>query len=123
MRLARPVPTRRSWPAHHGRALRVLGARGAVEPEALRPVRDNPASPTAANAASEIDLLYARRQALGFKVCSGNPKLPARADTELAEHVAQVPLDGAAAEEELRPDLRVGHSIGGEACDLLLLRG
>jgi hypothetical protein len=49
-------------------------------------------------------------------------QLPARADPELHEHLAQVPFDGAAAEEEARADLRVRQPITGEPRDLALLR-
>jgi hypothetical protein len=51
----------------------------------------------------------------------GDAKLPARADVELGEHVAQMPLDRAGAEEQLRPDLGVGQAVPGEPGDLLLL--
>src|SRR3954447_5687327 len=50
-------------------------------------------------------------------------QLPAGTDAELAEHVAQMPLDGPRAEEEPRPDLRVRQPIGGKHRDLPLLRG
>src|SRR5215472_19135176 len=50
------------------------------------------------------------------------PELPARGDTELREHVAQVPLDRARADEQLRADLRVRKAVAGEPGDLLLLR-
>ena len=49
-------------------------------------------------------------------------QLPARADAELGEHLAQVVLDGARADEQLRADLRVRLPVGGEAGDLRLLR-
>ena len=45
----------------------------------------------------------------------------ARADPELAEHLAQVPFDGAGAEEQPGADLRVGQAVAGQAGDLLLL--
>src|SRR5262249_14923481 len=48
---------------------------------------------------------------------------PARADVELGEHLAQVPLDGAGADEELGTDLGVRQAVTCEARDLLLLRG
>src|SRR5580698_10668094 len=50
------------------------------------------------------------------------PELPARGDTELGEHVAQVPLDRARADEQLRADLRVRQAVAGQPGDLLLLR-
>src|SRR5262245_9767094 len=52
----------------------------------------------------------------------GARELAARADAELREHLAQVILDGAVAEVELRGDLGVGQPLGGEASDLRLLR-
>src|SRR3954466_10305152 len=48
-------------------------------------------------------------------------ELPARLEPELGKHIAQMPLDGAVAEEQLRADLQVGVSLGGEARDLRLL--
>src|SRR3954466_8700870 len=50
-------------------------------------------------------------------------QLPAGLEPELGENVAQMPLDGAVAEEQLRADLQVGVSLGGEARDLRLLQG
>src|SRR3954447_4069855 len=47
----------------------------------------------------------------------------ARGDRELAEHLAQMPLDRAGAEEQLGADLRVGEPVAGQARDLILLRG
>ena len=48
---------------------------------------------------------------------------PARADAELGEHLLQVPLDGAGAEEELGADLGVRPAVAGELGDVLLLGG
>src|SRR5450631_54764 len=50
-------------------------------------------------------------------------ELPARADAELGEYLAQVPLDGARAEEQLGADLRIRQPVTGEPGDLRLLRG
>src|SRR4051812_46263875 len=50
-------------------------------------------------------------------------QLPAGLEPELGEHIAQMPLDGAVAEEQLGADLQVGVSVGGEARDLCLLHG
>src|SRR5437868_9184013 len=47
----------------------------------------------------------------------------AGADTELREHLVQVPLDRARAEEELRADLLICLRVRGEPRDLLLLCG
>src|SRR5215472_11593012 len=49
-------------------------------------------------------------------------ELPARGYLELREHVAQVPLDCARADEQLRADLWVRHALTREPGDLLLLR-
>src|SRR5262245_52947712 len=49
-------------------------------------------------------------------------ELQARGDRELREHVAQVRVDRARREEQLRGDLLVGHPLGDEAGDLELLR-
>src|SRR5215472_16082623 len=49
-------------------------------------------------------------------------ELPARGDTELHEHVAQVPLDRARADEQLGADLRVRQAIADELGDLPFLR-
>src|SRR3954467_6622267 len=47
----------------------------------------------------------------------------AGADPQLGEHLPQVPLDGAGAEEQLTADLGVREARPGKARDLLLLRG
>ena len=49
-------------------------------------------------------------------------ELPARGYVELREHVAQVPLGRACADEQLRADLRVRQALTREPGDLLLLR-
>src|SRR5262245_17206028 len=49
-------------------------------------------------------------------------KLGARAHAELREHLAQVVLDGARAEEQPAGDVAVRRALGGEARDLQLLR-
>src|SRR5690242_18195101 len=51
------------------------------------------------------------------------PELSARADTELREHLVQVVLDGARADEQQGGYLRVRASLGREPGDLRLLRG
>src|SRR5262245_10437549 len=56
------------------------------------------------------------------RVERGVPKLAARADSELGEHLVQVPLDGSVAEEEPRADLGVGETVAREPRNLLLLR-
>ncbi len=55
-------------------------------------------------------------------MCQPACQLPTGFDPELAEHVAQVPLDGATAEEQPRPDLGVREAITGKLGDLPLLR-
>src|SRR5262249_677114 len=49
-------------------------------------------------------------------------QLPARADAQLGENLAQVPFDGARGQEQLRADLRVSAAVSGQPGDLLLLR-
>src|SRR5262252_10227326 len=48
-------------------------------------------------------------------------KVFAGGDAELGEHVAQVPLDGTGADEQLGGDLLVGASVPGQLGDLSLL--
>jgi hypothetical protein len=49
-------------------------------------------------------------------------ELPARADVELGEHLAQMPFDRTRTEEELPTDVRGRQTVPGEPCDLHLLR-
>src|SRR3954454_19045406 len=49
-------------------------------------------------------------------------ELTARADAQLGEDMAQVPLDRAGADEELRADLGIRAPIAREAGDVRLLR-
>src|SRR5215212_3468089 len=60
----------------------------------------------------------------GFPVraTEGVVQAHARADLELGEHLPQVPLDGAGAEEQPGADLRIGKTVAREAGDLLLPR-
>ena len=53
----------------------------------------------------------------------GVAEVSARADPELHEHLLQVPLDCAEADEELGPDFRVRAAGEGESGDVLLRRG
>src|SRR5918995_1260758 len=62
---------------------------------------------------------HARRRGVRERVV----KLTARTDAELAEDVAQVPLNGAGADEQLRADLGIRAPIARQAGDLRLLRG
>src|SRR5262249_7633163 len=48
---------------------------------------------------------------------------PARVDSELREHLVQMPLDGAGAQIELFSDLRICTPVTREPCDVFLLRG
>jgi hypothetical protein len=50
-------------------------------------------------------------------------ELAARGDVELAEHLAQVVLDGAGADEQPRADLRIRQTVAGQLRDLRLLWG
>src|SRR4051812_26868669 len=47
----------------------------------------------------------------------------ARADPELREDLAQVPLDGPGADEQLSTDLGIGQAVASQASDVLLLCG
>src|SRR5262245_25093830 len=58
----------------------------------------------------------------GAGVGERRAKLLARRDRELGEHLAEVPLHGSWAEEQLGADLRVGLATGGALGDLGLLR-
>jgi hypothetical protein len=58
-----------------------------------------------------------------FSVGQYLAELSAGADAELREHVAQVPFDGARADEQLGADLRIRAAVAGEAGDLGLLCG
>src|SRR3954452_19821232 len=60
---------------------------------------------------------------LGVRRLKGGPKLAPGPDPELREHVAQVPLDGAWAEEQARTDLRVREPVARELGDLTFLCG
>src|SRR3954453_7609872 len=62
---------------------------------------------------------HARRRGVRERVV----ELTARTDAELGEHVAQVPLNGAGADEQLRADLGIRAPIARQAGDLRLLRG
>src|SRR4051794_3256565 len=63
-----------------------------------------------------------RRRGRGLVAGQRAVQLLARADAELGEHLAQVPLDRARADEQHRGDLRVGVPAGGQPPDLRLLR-
>ena len=54
---------------------------------------------------------------------SARTEVSSRADPQLREHLAQVVLDGARADEQLAADLRVGVPLRGEPGDLRLLCG
>ncbi len=74
-----------------------------------------------ATADVRLDHVVAGAARRGSSVASA--ELFARTDPELREHLAQVPLDRARADEKLCADLGVRASLGGEPCDLRLLRG
>src|SRR3954447_18123987 len=50
-------------------------------------------------------------------------ELSTGADAELREDVAQMPLDGSGADEQLCADLRVRQTVAGKACDVGFLWG
>jgi hypothetical protein len=50
-------------------------------------------------------------------------ELPAGGDAQFGEDLAQVPLDGVGADEQLGPDLGIGESLPGQTRDLGLLSG
>src|SRR5581483_2607521 len=51
------------------------------------------------------------------------PDPPPRSDLELHEHLAEVPLDGADTDEQLRSDFCVRTALSGKMSDLELLGG
>ena len=83
------------------------------------------ANESASAGSGDTDRLMAgcaqRRRGAG---CPGEscPKLPTRGNAELGEDLAQMPFDGARADEELRADLRIREAVACEPRDLLLLR-
>src|SRR5215471_21682026 len=50
-------------------------------------------------------------------------KVPAGGDAQFGEYLAEVPFNGAGADEQFRADLGVGAPVSGQADDVLLLRG
>ena len=60
---------------------------------------------------------------LGAGAVKRTGKLVARADPELCEHLAQMPLHGARAEEQPRTDLRIRQPTPSQLSDLPLLCG
>src|SRR4051812_31420285 len=125
-RRSRPLPGQSGWrdrPAGAARP-RARTASPAAEPRRARSARAS-RRPGRAPAGT-----YGRRSpALGGgrrrrpRVLRCRAELFARVDPELREHPAQVPLDRARADEELCADLGIRAALGGEACDLPLLRG
>jgi hypothetical protein len=69
------------------------------------------------------DALVASLGAVGAATAERAAELLAGANVELGEHLAQVVLDSARADEQLGADLRVRLSLGGEPRDLRLLGG
>ena len=59
----------------------------------------------------------------GSALGKGGPKLPARVDADLREHLVQVPFDRSRAEEQQRPDLWIRLAVCCEPCNLSLLGG
>src|SRR3954468_16492208 len=76
---------------------------------------------------SRSDRVCAGRCPLGAQCWSLKPPTQstgqpvARADVELAEHLAQVVRDGVRADEQVRSDLGVRFTVGSELRDLLFL--
>src|SRR4051794_25196695 len=68
-------------------------------------------------------LLGVRTRRRGTLARQGVRKPLARCDSEFHEYLAEVPFDGAGADEQLSSDLGVGASDPGEPRDVLLLRG
>src|SRR6266516_5220734 len=68
-----------------------------------------------------------RRRLAGWYVLiswgEGVVEVPAGGDAQFGEHLAEVPLNGAGADEQFRADLGVGASVSGQPDDVLLLRG
>ena len=67
------------------------------------------------------DLLHVALHGLVGRVVERVTQLPAAADLELPEHLVQVVLHGARADEELRADLRVRVAVARQPRDLELL--
>src|SRR5258707_9947901 len=63
-----------------------------------------------------------QRRRLRVRAAQRLCKLPAGTDAQLCENLAQMPFDGAMAEEELLADLRVREAIVSQASDLRFLR-
>src|SRR5262245_27402334 len=63
--------------------------------------------------------LWVRNARLSQRVA----ELSSRADVELREHLSQVPLDGARADEHLRADLRVRVTVSSKTRAVRFLRG
>src|SRR5690348_16668604 len=69
------------------------------------------------------EVRLSRGLALRSEAVQSLTQIPARADAELAEHLAQVPFDRPGGQEQLRADLRVGPPGHGEPGDGRFLRG
>src|SRR5258708_15375654 len=63
-----------------------------------------------------------QRRRLRVRAAQRLCKLPAGTDAQLGENLAQMPFDGAMAEEQLLADLRVREAIVSQASDLRFLR-
>src|SRR5258705_13830246 len=63
-----------------------------------------------------------QRRRLRVRAAQRLSKLPAGTDAQLCENLAQMPFDGAMAEEELLADLRVREAIVSQASDLRFFR-
>src|SRR4051794_37743070 len=126
-RRPRPRPGLSGWRGRHAGASR---PRAPTASPAAEPRRAHSALASRRPGRAPADTYGRKARALAggrrrrrLPVVRCRAELFARVDPELREHPAQVPLDRARADEELCADLRVRAALGGEACDLGLLRG
>src|SRR4051794_40934422 len=126
-RRSRPRPGQRGW---RGRPVGAARPRARTASAAAEPRRARSAQASRRPGRAPAGTYGRRSRALGGgrrrrrpRVLRRGAELLARADPELREHPAQVPLDRARADEELCADLGIRAALGGEACDLRLLRG
>src|SRR3954452_24931223 len=122
-----PRPGRSGWRGTPADAARPRGrtASAAAEPRRARSAQASrrPGRAPAGTSGRRSRALGGGRRRPRPRVLRCRAELFARVDPELREHPAQVPLDRARADEELRADLGIRAALGGEACDLRLLRG
>src|SRR3954471_16229731 len=126
-RRSRPRPGQSGWRGRHAGAARPRGptVSPAAEPRRARSAQASrrPGRAPAGTYGRKARALAGGRRRRRPRVVRGRAELFARVDPELREHSAQVPLDRPRADEELCADLGIRAALGGEACDLRLLRG